>query len=419
MPDEHHIHDRYHRERRSVKIAIVGAGIAGLAAAYTLDPDHDVSVFEAAGDIGGHARTVSVRDAQGLLGIDTGFIVYNTVNYPGLVSFLRALGVATLPSEMSFSVSCRQCGFAFSSRRPHSASPRFVRDLARFQRSARARVAAEDYQSASIGAFAASERYSEHFTHHFLVALCAAIWSAPTASALTMPARYVIGFLAHHGVLGFRHHRWRTVSGGSRSYLDALALRLRGQIHRRCPVRRVERGPGGVVIHTDTARHHADRVVIATHADQALRLLADATPDEQRLLGAFASTENEAVLHTDQALLPTRTSQRASWNYHLDACRPDQAVPTLTYYMNRLQRLDSAEHYCVTLNQTGIVKADRVLDRVVFRHPLQSFATMAAQSDLGRLNGPLGTAYAGAWQGYGFHEDGYASGVRAAEALTP
>jgi predicted NAD/FAD-binding protein len=288
----------------------------------------------------------------------------------------------------------------------------------RFQRTAEGAVAEDRHAEATLGQWAAAERYSPHFTNHFLIPLCAAIWSTAEAGALAFPARYAIAFLANHGVLGFKHFSWRTVAGGSRTYVDALLARFGGQVHLRTCVQTIERDADGVTLRADDGEpRRFDRVVVATHPDQALALLAAPSADESRLLGAFHYTTNAAVLHTDERFLPRRHSARAAWNYALAGCTPGGALPTLTYSMNRLQRLDTDRSYCVTLNRGAAIAEEHVIRRLAYRHPQYTFESLAAQAEVGRLNGRGRTAFAGAWQGYGFHEDGLAAGLRAAAAV--
>jgi predicted NAD/FAD-binding protein len=399
-----------------MRIAVVGTGIAGLGAAHALDPCHEVELFEREPRVGGHTNTVDVRGGERRLAVDTGFIVHNAVNYPRLLALFSELGVATQDSEMSLAVSCAGCGLEFSSRRPHRAG-RLLQEILRFQRSAEAVIARDEHAGSTLARFVVAERYSERFAHHYLVPLCAAIWSTPPDSALDFPARYAVSFLSNHGVLGLRHFRWRTVTGGSREYVRALLGRFRGKLHLDA-VRVIERDADGVTLRTgDGEPRRFDRVVIATHADEALALLAAPTGEERRLLGSFAFTVNETVLHTDPRFLPRSRGVRAAWNYQLAACAPEGTHPTITYSMNRLQRLSEDEEYCVTLNRGRDIDEALVIARFHYTHPRYTFTSLAAQSELGSLNGPNRTAFAGAWQGFGFHEDGLASGQRAAEAI--
>lgn len=392
-----------------MKIAIVGSGISGLGAAYLLARAHDVQVFERDGRAGGHANTV----AHDGLALDTGFLVHNGRNYPLLGRLFAELGVATHSSEMSFSVSCGRCGLEYSGRRPfaqraNATRPGFVAllwEIGRWLRTARA----ED-ESQSLLEYLDANGYSQRFRRHFLVPLTSALWSTSPGRALEFPAASAIRFFDNHGMLGFGRFRWRTVTGGSRRYVDAIAAGLGERLRLDSPVRSLRRSPDGVELRVGDEVERFDHVVLATHADQALGLLEDATADEGRVLGGFAYATNEAVLHTDSSLLPRTERARASWNYRLG----DEGRPTITYHLNRLQGLDAERDYCVTLNQD--VAEQHVLERITYEHPLYTVGTLRAQSELPRLACGR-THYAGAYFGNGFHEDGLASGVAAARAL--
>jgi len=401
-----------------VKVAIIGTGISGLGAAYVLARAHDVELFERADYAGGHANTV-LHDG---LALDTGFLVHNEPNYPLLGRLLRELEVATQDSEMSFSVSCGDCGLQWSGRRPfadprNALSPRFhglLWEVGRWLRTAAGSLDESELEGHTLRRYVAERGYSRRFAHHFLVPLTSALWSTAPERALDFPAVPAIRFFENHGMLGFGRFGWRTVKGGSWSYVRALRARLGASLHLGLGARSVRRRVDGVEVRLDDGSlRHFDRVVIATHADQALALLEDPVADERRLLGRFGYTENETVLHTDERFLPRRPSARASWNYQ----STEASRPTMTYYLNRLQRLDTDLHYCVTLNRTEEIRPERIIRRITYRHPLYSPDTMRAQGELSALTGPRHTAYAGAYHGNGFHEDGLASGVRAAAAL--
>jgi predicted NAD/FAD-binding protein len=299
--------------------------------------------------------------------------------------------------------------------RPLGRAPlRLVREIVRFLREARGTI--ERAREQTVGAYVAEHGYSVQFRDHFLVPLTASLWSSGTGAALDFPAGYALSFFDNHGMLGFRRRRWRTVVGGSRVYVNALLERSRATVHLGLPVRAVARDENGVELRTaDGEAHRFDGVVLAVHGDQALPLLAHAGDDEQRVLSAFRSTASETVLHTDERLLP-RPGARASWNYRLADCGSTNGHPTITYYLNRLQRLETDEHYCVTLNRTAEIAEDRVIRRISYEHPLYTFESLRAQAELPGLNRGR-TAFAGAWQGFGFHEDGLASGLRAAAAF--
>ena len=392
-----------------MKIAVVGSGVSGLGAAYLLARAHDVHVFERDRRAGGHANTV-VHDG---LALDTGFLVHNQRNYPLLGRLFRELGVATHESDMSFSVSCSGCGLEYSGRRPfaqpaNAARPPFLSllwEIGRWLRTARP----ED-ETQSLAEYLDAHGYSRRFRSHFLVPLTSALWSTAPGRALEFPAAYAIRFFDNHGMLGFGRFRWRTVTGGSRSYVDAIGARLGDRLRLGSGVRSIRRTADGAELRVGDGVERFDRVVIATHADQALALLEDPTPEERRVLGGFSYTTNEAVLHTDARFLPRTRAARASWNYRLE----EDGRPTITYHLNRLQALEAERDYCLTLNEH--VPDEHVLERFTYEHPLYTVATLRAQADLPRLAGG-GTHYAGAYFGNGFHEDGLASGVAVARAL--
>jgi uncharacterized protein len=392
-----------------MRIAVVGSGISGLGAAYLLARAHEVQVLEREGRPGGHANTV-VHDG---LPLDTGFLVHNARNYPLLTRLFRELSVATHESDMSFSVSCSGCGLEYSGRRPfaqpgNAARPPFLSllwEIGRWLRTARP----ED-ETQSLAEYLDDNGYSARFRRHFLVPLTSALWSTAPGRALEFPAAYAIRFFDNHGMLGFGRFRWCTVTGGSRSYVDAIGARLGDALRLGAGVRSIRRSDDGVELRVGDRVERFDRVVVATHADQALALLEDPTPEERRVLGGFSYTTNEAVLHTDSRFLPRASAARASWNYRLG----DDGRPTITYHLNRLQALEADRDYCLTLNED--VPAEHVLDRFTYEHPLYTVDTLRAQAGLARIASGR-THYAGAYFGNGFHEDGLASGVAVARAL--
>ena len=399
-----------------MRIAIVGSGVAGLGAAYVLARTHDVEVFERTPRAGGHANTV-FHDG---LALDTGFLVHNGRNYPLLNRLFQELGVRTHESEMSFSVACSGCGLEYSGRRPfaqrrNAASPGFgalLWEIGRWLRTARRSLDEADYESHSLQDYLDDQRYSARFRRHFLVPLTSALWSTAPGRALEFPAAAAIRFFDNHGMLGFGRFHWRTVTGGSREYVDAIARRLDGRLHLGLGVRSLRRSDDHVGLRTDDgALHSFDHVVVAAHADQALALLEDPSDGERCVLGSFGYTMNEAVLHTDSTFLPHTRSARASWNYRLAG----DGRPTVTYHLNRLQALDTERDYCVTLNEA--VPDEHVLERFTYEHPLFTLDALRAQRELAGLSGSRRTWYAGAHFGNGFHEDGLASGVRAAAGL--
>ena len=391
-----------------MNVAVVGTGVAGLGAAYALSRVHDVELFEANSYPGGHVNTVAV----GSHAVDTGFIVHNEPNYPNLSRLFAELGIATQESEMSFSVSCG-CGLSWSSRRPLSCGPALLREVMRFLRRARS----EDGRGRTLAEYVRDHGYSDGFRRHYLVPMTAALWSTAPARALDFPAETLIEFLGRHGMLGWRRHGWRTVSGGARTYVAAVLERVGGRLHLGLPVRSVRRSGEGAELRTDDGEtRRFDGVVVATSAPRALAMLEDASEDEHRLLSVFGTTTNEAVLHTDERLLPRRHGHRSSWNVSVPVCGDGAGAPTMTYYLDRLQKLDGHERFCVTLNRTEEIHPAKIVSVVSYEHPQMTFEGVAAQGRLHLLN-ERGRAFAGAWQRYGFHEDGLASGLRAAGAF--
>jgi predicted NAD/FAD-binding protein len=410
-------------------VGVVGSGIAGLAAAHYLARRHRVTLFESESRLGGHAHTHDVAIGGRALRVDTGFIVYNHRTYPRFVNLLAELGVRGRKSDMSYGVRCRRCGLEYSSRgvaglfaqRRRALDPshlRLLADIPRFSRDARAFLARPETEECelALGGFLDRGRYSSSFVRHFILPMGGAIWSAPFAEMRLFPARSFLRFFANHGWLSLRGApQWWTIEGGSRTYVDAIALRLRGEVHLSRPVEAVRRGHDGVTVSSRGREWRFDRIVIATHADQALRLLADPSDDERRLLGAFRYSRNRAVLHADRQLLPRSTAAWASWNSDLVDCRDDAAPVSLTYHMNRLQGLLGPDELCVTLNSAG--DPERVLAAMEYTHPILDGPALLAQVEIARRNGERRTFFAGAHLRYGFHEDGLVSAIAVAERL--
>jgi len=407
------------------RIAVIGGGVSGITAAYVLARTDRVTLFEADDRLGGHADTHLVVPPSGpAVGVDTGFIVYNERTYPLLNRLFAELGVATQPAQMSLSVSCDGCGLRYAGKRglaglaaglPRGRG-RYLRMLAeipRFHRAARRQGLSDQ----TLEDFLRTNRVSPYCVTHFVLPLVASVWSCPSGTALRYPASYLFRFLANHGMLSVSGSpAWRTVTGGSREYVERAAKQLR-DIRLGTPVRSVRRHADHVRLR-DAAGvvHRFDAVVIATHPDQALRLLDPPTDAERAVLGAFTYTANPAVLHTDTRLLPPSRHTRASWNYQLSGCRPDDAAVRISYHMNRLQDLRTSQDYIVTLGAEAAVDPRLVLDRMDYAHPVYTPASVAAQRDLPGLNTNV-TAFAGAYHGWGFHEDGARSGAAAAMAL--
>jgi predicted NAD/FAD-binding protein len=416
-----------------MKIAIVGAGVSGLVAAHVLHRHHDVTLFEANDYAGGHTHTVRVETDGGAWDVDTGFIVHNDRNYPHFLRLLDQLGVATQPSDMSFGVS-DPCGtFEYNgasanglyAQRRHLVTPwfqRMVADLVRFNREARTLLTdgRPPHAGPSLLAWLEEQRFSRPFVERLIVPQAAAVWSADPRQLWSFPARFLVQFFDHHGMLGFRDRPcWRTIAGGSQRYVDAIVERLgeRG-VRLATPIRAIARHGDRVEL-TFAARHEPERfdhLVLATHSDQALRLLADPCERERELLGAIPYQPNDVTLHTDRALLPRRRRAWASWNYHLLEREPGR--PTVTYHMNRLQSLDADRELLVTLNRDEDVRCEHVLGRFRYDHPVFTAEGIAAQRRWHELEAAASrTSYCGAYWGWGFHEDGVVSALRATARL--
>lgn len=411
------------------RIAVVGSGVAGLTAAHVLQRGAEVTLYEADDRLGGHADTHEVATSDGrLLGVDTGFIVHNRRTYPMLGRLFRELDVATQESDMSMSISCGGCGLEYAGGRGLSgllasartlANPKYLRMLAEVRRfHGRARALLErDEDGQTLREFLTAGRFSPYFAAHFMTPLIAAVWSTAPTRTGDYPARYLFAFLANHGMLSVTGApSWYTVVGGSARYVERVAKAIT-VVQTSTPVRAVTRVAGGVVIRDDADSQAAfDGVVIATHPDHALRLLADPLAAETEVLGAIGYTTNPAILHTDRSVLPRASRAQASWNYALPSCAAAPTSVQLSYHMNRLQRLDTPETYVVTLNPGARVDERTIIDRMVYQHPVYTSDSVAAQRRLPELNDAV-IAYAGAYHGWGFHEDGCRSGVEAAASL--
>ncbi|MGW3115075.1 NAD(P)/FAD-dependent oxidoreductase [Streptomyces sp. NPDC001091] len=412
------------------RIAVVGSGVAGLTAAHVLRRAHHVTLYEADDRLGGHAHTHDLIAPDGRIHrVDSGFIVHNRRTYPNLLRLFRELGVTTQESEMSMSVRCEGCGLEYAGARGARgllAQPRnllrgpYLRMLAEvpaFHRAARALLERAPGSTLTLGQFLDRAGFSSYFRSHFMTPLVSCVWSCDAETAQHYPAAYLFRFLAHHGMLSVTGSPvWRTVTDGSRSYVDRVAAEVQ-EVRTGTPVRAVLRHADGVDITTrDGVTDSHDQVVIAVHPDQALRLLGDATADEKEVLGAFRYSRNTTLLHTDAALLPRAAGARASWNYLMPNCSAGSDRVRVTYDMNRLQRLDASQRYLVTLGGEDRVDPARVLARMNYEHPVYTPESVAAQRRLPELATSV-TAFAGAYHGWGFHEDGCRSGVAAAKAL--
>jgi len=409
-----------------VRVAVVGGGISGLVAAHLLAPRHEVTLFEADERLGGHTHTVRVDSADETHWIDTGFIVMNDRTYPNFERLLARLGVATEPTHMGFSVTAEAEDFEYAGTprgvlcQPANAlRPAFWRmlaDLVRFNRRLAALLRSER-EDPSVGDLLSRGSYSRAFTERLIVPQLSAVWSADPTTMWQLPARFVAEFFANHGMLGFRGRpHWSTVSGGSVRYVEAIARGLSGRVRLATPVTAITRSDAAVTLELAHGEQAAfDHVVVATHSDQALSMLRDPSDDERSILSAIAYQPNEAVLHTDQRLLPRRHAARQAWNYHL--LREPKSVSTVTYYMNHLQRLRSDRHFCVTLNRSEAIDPAKVIKTIPYAHPVFTRGAVAAQARHGVISGVRRTHYCGAYWGWGFHEDGVVSALRALAPL--
>ncbi|HXQ00606.1 MAG TPA: FAD-dependent oxidoreductase [Solirubrobacteraceae bacterium] len=408
-----------------MKIAIVGAGVSGMVAAHLLYPRHEIVVFEAGERAGGHANTVRVDTPEHTHHVDTGFMVFNDRNYPNFERLLGRLGVASQPSDMSFGVSDGLGDFEYNSaspnglfaKRAHLITPwfhRMIADLVRFNRSARELLHGYD-EDISLGEWLERGDFSEAFVKRLIVPQVSAVWSAEPQQMSSFPARFLVEFFDNHGMLALTGRpRWSTVAGGSESYVRALVQPWRHCLRLGAPVQSIERQEDRVMVKSHGGEaERFDEVVIATHSDQALALLADASAREHQILGAMPYQSNEAVLHTDSSLLPRRRRAWASWNYHLTSTPTGSA--TVTYHMNRLQSLSADRELCVTLNRTEAIDPARVIRTIPYAHPVYTINGIRARERRAEISGRNRTHYCGAYWGSGFHEDGVLSALAVGE----
>ncbi|QBI53092.1 NAD(P)/FAD-dependent oxidoreductase [Streptomonospora litoralis] len=420
------------------RVAVVGSGVSGLTAAHILQRGGaEVTLFEADDRLGGHAHTHDVPGPRGsTAAVDSGFIVHNRRTYPELTRLFGELEISTRPTEMSLSVRCEGCGLEYAGARgirglapdlgvlARTAYLRMLTEIPMFHRAARRLLdggapSSEEPETAepALGEFARGAGHSDYFIAHYLVPLVSAVWSCPPGTALDYPARYLFTFLDHHGMLGMTGSpAWRTVVGGSRAYVERAAKPL-SSVRTSTPVRTVRRTGDGVEVRTDDGdAARFDGCVVAVHADRALALLERPTPEQRDVLGAFGYSRNPTLLHTDASLMPRSTNAWASWNHRMASCAAATTPVQVTYHMNRLQGLDPGRDYLVSLNAADAVDPARIVAETVYEHPVYTPETLRAQRRLpGLSDGTL--AFAGAHHGWGFHEDGCRSGVRAAELL--
>lgn len=409
-------------------VAVVGAGISGLAVAYLLSRKHRVHVFEKERRLGGHTHTVTVDTADGPLSLDTGFLVHNDRTYPNLVRLFDELGIATRNSDMSFGVTCRQSGLEYSSRGFagffarranlwNLSHFRLLGEIVRFHREAPALLSRDGAAALTLDDFLQEKRFGDQFVEQYLLPMASAIWSASCDAVRSFPALTLVRFLDNHGLLRLTGQpTWKVVANGSSSYIPRLIAPLGDRVHSGVAIDRVSRAEDHVTIDfTDRPSGRFDEVVFACHGDQVLPLLAEPTLRERDIFSRFTTTTNTVCLHTDASVLPKRAAARAAWNYLLTG--DGNAAPSVSYDLNRLQGLTTRERYCLTLNPNVRIDEDRVLRRLVYRHPLYTHDAIRAQALWADVSGANRTHFCGAYWGYGFHEDGLNSALRVARRL--
>jgi len=412
----------------NLRIGVIGAGVAGLTAAWLLQKKHEVVLFEENSYLGGHTHTISIPDGPDAgTPVDTGFIVYNAKNYPSFIRLLDKLGIQGQSSDMSFGFYSRKKNLMYNSYVPKGLfaqklnvfRPSFllmVRDILRFNKQATADLAADAFGDMALGAYLDKGNYSRAFRDYYIIPMGAAIWSTPLNLMLDFPVSVFMRFFHNHGLLALEGRpQWLTVQGGSRTYVDAMLKGFRGRALTGRKIRSVKRNDKeAVVVDESGEQHRFDYVVIGTHADQALKILENPSPEEQELLGAWSYHFNTAVLHTDETLMPPLKNAWASWNYIVEPEADASAAPvSLTYHMNRLQSLKTARQYFVTLNTSRRIPAQKVIREMSYTHPMYDRKSLDTQKKLSGLNGKNRTFYCGSYFGYGFHEDAVKSSFQA------
>lgn len=412
-----------------MRIAVIGSGISGNSAAWALSTHNDVVLYEKRPRPGGHSATADIDYDGTPMSVDTGFIVYNELNYPNFSALLDHLGVATEISDMSFALSADRgklewCGDSLDSifaQRRNILSPRFLkmlRDILRFNKQAVADLVSGKLTGQTLGGYLEAERYSSGFINDYLLAMGAAIWSTPINEMRAYPAESFVSFFDNHRLLSLNRQLWRTVSGGSRNYVKKLIAPFENKIRLGSPVTEITRDKGQVIVrdstgHTDTFDH----VILASHSDQSLAMLGDPSEDERRILSAIRYRPNEVYLHRDENLMPKKQKVWASWNYMSDRDAGETRDVTVSYWMNRLQNLDRSKPVFVTLNPFQAPREDKTFAKYIYDHPQFDAGALAAKQQMDRIQGINNTWYCGAWNGHGFHEDGLASGLKVARAL--
>jgi len=408
-----------------LKIAVVGGGVAGIVSAYLMQRRHEVTLYEKNSYIGGHTNTVTIADGPDRgTPVDTGFIVLNDRTYPLFNRFLSQLGVAIRKTDMSFSYADRKTGLQYASmdfnsvfaQRKNLIKPSFwslLRGIMKFNAVTRQRLHEGSLGGLTLGQHLEKEGIAKKVAEEFVLPMAGAIWSAPDGKIADFPAETFARFYENHGLLSLTEHpQWYFVSGGSQSYVRAFLKDFKGEVVANCAVEGIRREASRIaVVCPGIGEVFYDRVIIATHADEALKLLKDPSPEEIRLLKVWTYSQNNTVLHRDISYLPENKRAWASWNYIREAETDANAPVTLTYDMTRLQRLNTKERYCVTLNPARPIPEALVIRQIAYTHPVYNFASLSSQKELGRLNGGRNTYFCGSYFGYGFHEDAVRSAV--------
>jgi predicted NAD/FAD-binding protein len=414
-----------------MKIAIIGSGISGLTSSYMLAKKHDVHVFEADSRIGGHTHTVNAQVQSGNYAIDTGFIVFNDWTYPNFIKLLKQIGVEFKPTSMSFSVKAEKSGLEYNgtdlnrlfAQRKNLLNLSFIRmiqDILRFNKES-VQILGGGNSSLTLGEYLEKNRYSKQFCDHYIVPMGAAIWSASTTQMQKFPVEYFVRFFKNHGMLSVNERpQWQVIKGGSRSYIPSLTESYQKNIHLSSPVHQVVRTEKGVRLVVGSpdgkvSEADFDQVIFATHSDQTLRLLADATIKERAILSAFSYQANHTVLHTDESVLPKRKLAWAAWNYFVP--REARSTVAVTYDMNILQGFQSPETFCVSLNLQDRIDPSKILRTFEYHHPVYTVDAVRSQGEWSQISGVNRTHFCGAYWGFGFHEDGVKSGLRVAKTL--
>ena len=411
-------------------IAIIGTGIAGMGCGYFLHRKHDVALFEQNNYIGGHTNTVTVDEEGTPVPIDTGFMVYNEATYPNLTRLFRELSVPTMETSMSFSVQHVPSGLEYSGsglnglfgQRKNLFSPRFyglLFNINRFNKEAPEILDDPRYLDYTLDRYVVEKGYSVDFLHRYLIPMSSAVWSTPPEKMLNFPAMTLVRFFKNHGFLGLdTQHQWRTVSGGSKVYRDLMIAPFKEKIHVRTPVRRVLRQAQQVVVETsDGSRRLFDKVIFASHADQTLQMLSDATEHEHRLLNKFKYQTNIATLHMDTRVMPRNRHLWSSWNYRIITDADGRVRPSTVYHMNSLQKVSRKKDYFVSIDDPGTVRPDQILKTITYEHPLYTPQAAAAQRELSSLNENGPVYFCGSYFRYGFHEDALASAIQPCERI--